>query len=138
MATKLWAMGMVLGCTLLTSTAQLFYKFGSEELTFDILSIITNVNLLIGILLYIVGGTILIISLRGGEVSVLYPILATSYIWVSFLSIYFLNESMTFFKWLGVFTIMTGIILIGYGSNRGAAEGAKAISPPQAVLKEEF
>lgn len=127
MKTKLWAMGMVLFCTLLTSTAQLFYKYGSAALNFNILSIITNTSLLMGLLLYAVGGTILILSFRGGEVSVLYPIIATSYIWVSFLSIYFLNESMNIFKWLGVFTIMMGIILIGYGSNKGAAEGAGVI-----------
>lgn len=127
MKTKLWAMGMVLFCTLLTSTAQLFYKYGSATLNFNILSIITNTSLLMGLLLYAVGGTILILSFRGGEVSVLYPIIATSYIWVSFLSIYFLNESMNIFKWLGVFTIMMGIILIGYGSNKGTAEGAGVI-----------
>ena len=124
MATKLWAMGIILFSTLLTSTAQLFYKFGSEKLSFDIVSIITNVNLLAGILLYAIGGILLIISFRGGEVSVLYPIFATSYIWVSFLSIYFLNESMNMFKWFGIFTIISGIILIGYGSNRGAAKVA--------------
>ena len=121
MATKLWAMGMVLFCTLLTSTAQLFYKFGAEQLEFNFLSIITNLPLLMGILLYAIGGILLILSFRGGEVSVLYPIIATSYIWVSFLSIYFLNEEMNLFKWAGVFTIMSGIILIGYGSNK--AEG---------------
>jgi len=126
MKTKLWAMGMVLGCTLLTSTAQLFYKFGADEISFNILSIITNVNLIMGILLYIVGGTILIISLRGGELSVLYPILATSYIWVSFLSIYFLSESMNLFKWLGIFTIMAGIILIGFGSSRNVPRDMEA------------
>jgi len=127
MKTKPWAMGMVLFCTLLTSTAQLFYKFGAETLEFNFLSIITNINLLAGILLYAVGGTILILSFRGGEVSVLYPIFATSYIWVSFLSIYFLGESMNIFKWLGVFTIIVGIVLIGYGSSKGAAEGAGVI-----------
>ena len=124
MKTKLWAMGMVLFCTLLTSTAQLFYKYGSETLQFNFLSIITNINLIIGILLYAVGGTILILSFRGGEVSVLYPIIATSYIWVSFLSIYFLNENMNFFKWLGIFIIMAGIVLIGYGSSKENLVGA--------------
>lgn len=121
MKTKPWAMGMVLFCTLLTSTAQLFYKFGAEQLEFNLLSIITNLPLLMGILLYAVGGILLILSFRGGEVSVLYPIIATSYIWVSFLSIYFLSEEMNLFKWAGVFTIMSGIILIGYGSSK--AEG---------------
>jgi len=118
MATKLWAMGLVLFCTLLTSSGQLFWKFGSEKLSFNILSIITNVPLLIGLSLYAIGGILIIISFRGGEVTTLYPIIATSFIWVSFLSIYFLNESMNIFKWVGVFTIIGGIVLIGYGGNK--------------------
>ena len=122
MATKLWAMGIVLGVTLLTSTAQLFWKFGADKLEFNIMSAITNVNILMGILLYVVGGILLIISLRGGEVSTLYPIIATSYIWVSFLSIYFLGESMSLFKWFGVFTIMAGIVMIGFGSTKSSAK----------------
>jgi|TARA_Y100000310_G_scaffold339842_1_gene433800 uncharacterized membrane protein len=122
MGTKLWAMGLILFCTLLTSTAQLFYKFGAATLEFSLLSIITNVNLIMGILLYAVSGILLILSLRGGEVSVLYPIIATSYIWVSFLSIYFLDESMNLFKWIGVFTIMSGIIFIGFGSKKSDVE----------------
>jgi drug/metabolite transporter (DMT)-like permease len=127
MATKLWAMGIALSCTLLTSTAQVFWKFGADKLEFNLLSIITNVNLLMGILLYAVGGVLLIISFRGGEVSVLYPIIATSYIWVSFLSIYFLNETLNIFRWLGVFTIIAGIALIGYGSTRQALDRAVVI-----------
>jgi undecaprenyl phosphate-alpha-L-ara4N flippase subunit ArnE len=127
MSTKLWAMGIVLGSTLLTSTAQLFYKFAAEKLSFNILSIITNVNLLVGVVLYAVGGILLIISFRGGEVSVLYPIFATSYIWVSFLSIYFLGEVMNIFKGLGVFVIIAGIILIGYGSKKADVESARLV-----------
>jgi|SRR3989338_2431846 len=127
MATKMWAMGVVLFCTLLTSTAQIFYKFAAEKLSFNVLSIITNVNLLMGMLLYAVGGILIILSFRGGEVSVLYPIIATSYVWVSFLSIYFLNESMNLYKWLGVFTIVAGIALIGYGSKKADADAAGAI-----------
>jgi len=124
MSTKLWAMAIILAATLLTSTAQLFYKFGSEKLSFDILSIITNIELITGLGLYAVGGILLILSFRGGEVSVLYPIFATSYIWVSFLSMYFLNEVMNIFKWIGIFVIILGIVLIGYGSKKRTAEAA--------------
>jgi len=116
MATKLWAALLVLFTTFLTSSAQLLWKKGSATLTFDVLSILSNYYLIGGVLLYIIGGTLLIFSFRGGEVSVLYPIIATSYIWVSFLSIYFLNESMNFYKWSGVIGIIIGIALIGYGS----------------------
>jgi len=117
MATKLWAALLVLFTTFLTSSAQLLWKKGSVDLTFDIIGILTNYYIIGGIILYIIGGALLIISFRGGEVSVLYPIIATSYIWVSFLSIKFLGESMNIYKWIGISAIIMGIISIGYGSN---------------------
>ena len=116
MATKLWAALLVLFTTLLTSSAQLLYKKAVATLTFDIVSIATNKFLIGGMILYAIGGVLMIISFRGGELSVLYPIIATSYIWVSFLSIYFLNESMNIFKWLGIIAIIAGIVSIGFGS----------------------
>ena len=127
MATKLWAMAIILAATSLTSTAQLFYKFGAEKLSFDILSLITNLELIAGMVLYAIGGILLILSFRGGEVSVLYPIFATSYIWVSLLSMYFLNEIMNFFKWTGIFIIIAGIVLIGYGSKKTTTETTEVV-----------
>ncbi len=121
MATKLWAIGLMFFTTFLTSSAQIFYKKASEILVLNLLALITNYYLIIGMILYAIGGILMIISFRGGEVSVLYPILATSYIWVSFLSIFFLNETMNVFKWLGVFVIFFGIVLIGYGSKKSEA-----------------
>ena len=116
MATKLWAALLVLFTTLLTSSAQILWKIGSGTLKFDIISIITNYYLIVGLLLYVLGGAFLIISFRGGEVSALYPIFATSYIWVSLLSIKFLGEVMNSFKWAGIISIIIGIIFIGFGS----------------------
>ena len=116
MATKLWAVLLVFFTTLLTSSAQILYKLGSTTLNFNLVGLLTNYYLIGGMLLYAVGGILMIVSFRGGEVSVLYPIVATSFIWVSFLSIFFLHERMNFFKWIGVVSIILGIILIGYGS----------------------
>ncbi|MBS3114363.1 hypothetical protein J4448_04640 [Candidatus Woesearchaeota archaeon] len=116
MATKLWAALLVLFTTLLTSSAQILWKKGSATLTFNILGVLANNYIMGGILLYVVGGILIIISFRGGEVSVLYPIIATSYIWVSLLSVRFLGEVMNVFKWLGIITIILGIVLIGFGS----------------------
>lgn len=118
MSTKLWAMAIMFCLTILTSTAQIFWKFGSEKLTLNFFSIITNWQILIGIFLYSIAGILMIISFRGGDVSVLYPIIAMSYIWVSFLSIYFLKEEMNIFKWAGVSIIITGIVFIGIGSKK--------------------
>ena len=123
MATKLRSILIVLFTTLLTSSAQILWKKGSATLTSDILGILSNYYILGGVLLYIIGGTLIIIAFRGGEVSVLYPIIAMSYIWVNLLSVKFLNETMNFFKWMGVLTIIAGIVLIGYGS-KGSVPGA--------------
>ena len=116
MATKLWAALLILFTTLLTSSAQLLYKLGSNSLEPSITGILTNYYLIGGVLLYVIGGGLLIISLRGGEVSVLYPLIAASYIWVSLLSIHFLNEQMNPWRWAGIFVIIAGISFIGYGN----------------------
>lgn len=116
MPTKAWAIGLMVLTTVFTSIAQVFYKFGAARLEFDLISLITNFPLITGMVLYILGAVIMIIAFKGGEVSVLYPIIATSYIWVSLLSIYFFNEALNLFRWIGIFVIIIGIIFISAGS----------------------
>ena len=118
MTTKSWSILLVLFTTLLTSSAQILWKKGSATLAFNIIGILTNYYIMGGLFLYIIGGALLIVSFRGGEVSVLYPIIATGYIWVSFLSIKFLGESMNIFKSIGIAAVIAGIIFIGYGSKK--------------------
>ncbi len=127
MKTKLWAVGLILLCTAFTSTAQIFYKLGAGRLEFNLVSILTNYYLIFGLVLYVVGGVILIIGLRGGDLTVLYPIIATSYIWVSILSVYFLNEVMNVFKWIGVAIIFLGVSLVAYGSKKDGVKYIEAI-----------
>ena len=117
MATKLWAIGLMFMVTFFTSVAQLFYKLGSASISFNILSIITNYHLYIGVFLYIFGFVLMIKAFKGGEVTILYPIVSTSYIWVGFLSVLYLGESLNFLKWTGIITIVFGIIFINLGSN---------------------
>jgi len=45
---------------------------------------------------------------------------------MSFLSIYFLGEIMNVFKWSGIFIIIAGIALIGYGGKKADAESGGA------------
>ncbi|MBS3131523.1 hypothetical protein J4212_03780 [Candidatus Woesearchaeota archaeon] len=121
MAAKFWAMATMFFITFLTSTAQILWKIGSESLEFNIFSIITNYYLIVGLALYAIGAGMMILSFRGGDVSSLYPIIATSYVWVSIMSIWFLGEGMGFYKWAGVTVIVIGIVMIGYGSRESKA-----------------
>ncbi len=118
MTTKAWAVGLMILTTIFTSAAQVFYKFGAAKLEFSLISLITNYQLIIGVVLYVLGAVIMITAFRGGEVSVLYPIIATSYIWVSLMSIWFFKESVGFFRWVGVFVIIAGIVLVNLGSKK--------------------
>ena len=123
MSTKLWAALLVLFTTLLTSAGQILYKLGSKNLEFNFYSIITNHYLILGVVVYAIGGILIISSLRGGEVSVLYPIISTNYIWVTVSSFLFFNESINWLKSFGIIFIIIGISLIGFGSKE-AAPGA--------------
>ena len=67
--------------------------------------------------LYIIAIFIFVFALKGGELTVLYPLSSLGYIWASLSSVKFLGERMSAFKWTGIFLIIIGITLIGIGSN---------------------
>jgi len=116
MPTKTWAIALMIITTIFTSIAQVFYKLAAEKLQLNIISIITNLPLITGMILYALGAIIMIIAFKGGEVSTLYPIIATSYVWVSLLSAYLFNENINILRWTGIFIIISGIIFISIGS----------------------
>ena len=77
------------------------------------LKFLLNKKLIAGLSLYAIATIIFIPALKGGELSVLYPFVALSYVWVSLLSVRFLKERMNIHKWLGILLIIIGVILIG-------------------------
>ncbi|MBI4145273.1 EamA family transporter [Candidatus Woesearchaeota archaeon] len=112
--TKAWAFGLVLLTTLLTTTAQFFLKTATARFP----DIFTNWPLLIGIAIYAIGSGIMILAFKGGEVSVLYPVIATSYVWVALIAHFYLGESVHLLRWIGIFTIVLGITFVGFGGKR--------------------
>ncbi len=122
MATKLWAIGLVLLCALMTGFAQLFFKIGANKLPL----IFFNWPIIIGLAIFATEAVLFVIAYRGGDVSVLFPTFATSYIWVSLVSKYFLLESLNLFKWVGIITIILGISIIGKGSKIVEHQAIKA------------
>ena len=115
--TTLSSVLLVVICTLFTSLGQIFFKLGSATASLN-LSLLTNYNLIIGLILYAAGAFLLIIALRGGELSVLYPIIATSYVWVSLIAWLYFHEDISSFKLIGIFLIIIGISFVGRGSRK--------------------
>lgn len=116
MKTKLWAMALVILCTLFTTAGQYFWKLGADNIELTFSGMIINYWLLLGFVFYGISVVILVFAFKGGELSVLYPLIATSFIWVTIISSIALKEVITANKWLGVFTIIVGISFIGVGS----------------------
>ena len=124
--TKWWAFALAFVTTLFTSIAQVMYKFGSKQLSWPISSILTNVPFMLGWVLYGIGALVMIAALKGGEVTVLYPVVASSYVWVLLLSKYYFGESINGWKIFGIIVIILGIGLISWGSRDQSKEQASS------------
>lgn len=124
---KIRSIVLVILCTLFTSVAQVLYKKASGYITLDDpWALLSNYYLLGGMALYAVGAVLLIVALRHGNVSLLYPIIATSYVWVTLLSKYIFGESIEALRWLGVFSIILGISFIAFGEKEPMPLGVEA------------
>jgi len=106
---------LVVLATLIGASGSLLLKKGSGTASFNIMQILRNKYLVLGLLLYGLSTIPFIIGLKFGPLSMLYPFTSLSYIWVSLLSMKYLNEKMNLLKWLGVLFILTGVSLISGG-----------------------
>src|SRR5579863_2283401 len=121
---------MVLGCTVFAAAAQVLLKFGATHampplnpadsstwMPFAV-ALLGNYMLLLGYCAHSGNALLLILALRDGELSMLYPIIALTYVWVNLLSMYFFNEHMNIWKGLGIALIIGGVALLGRASSR--------------------
>lgn len=94
------------------SIGQLEFKRGANNLQFDLKLLLTNYHLILGVAVYAVSTVLYVYALNKGQLSVLYPIIATSYIWTLLFSKVFLKESVGLASGVGVFFILLGVTLI--------------------------
>ncbi len=113
-------MFLIILFTFLAATAQVMWKYGTARLgdhpTLRIA--ITDVPLIAGLAVYGVGAVLMIVALKHGELSVLYPLISLSYVWVAILSVLLFNESMNPLKIAGICVIMAGVAVLGRGAHR--------------------
>jgi uncharacterized membrane protein len=108
----LWTVALVLFCAVLGAFGQFLFKLGSASLTSNVASWLTNWRILLGMALYGISAVLFIVALRRGNLSLLYPLVATSYIWVTLLATGYLGEPFPPLKWLGIALIIGGVSLI--------------------------
>ncbi|MCW5983036.1 MAG: hypothetical protein KIT09_33415 [Bryobacteraceae bacterium] len=113
------SVALVFGCTLLGAAAQILMKSGAGGFsTANLAAIVTNVSLFGGYVLYGISTVLLILALRDGELSLLYPIVSLSYVWVTVLSVMIFQEKLNLYKILGVSTIVIGVAVLGRNGKR--------------------
>ena len=116
MTTPLWAIVVVLVACVIGAFGALFLKKGATNISFNFKKLIRNKKLFLGVIAYGISTIMFIPALKYGELSVLYPLVATSYLWVTLFSKWFLKEQMNLWKWIGISIILIGIIFIGLGA----------------------
>jgi len=115
--TSIRSIGLVLLCTIIGAAAQIFLRYGAEHLTAaGLRGILTNWALLAGYVCLGANTFLLILALRDGQLSVLYPIIALTYVWVTILSPVFFGDIVNVYKICGVVLIVLGVSFIGAGS----------------------
>ena len=114
MNSYLWSIPLTLFGCFLSGIGAVALKKSMKNFKFK--RILKNKKLIVGVFLYGLAIIIYLWALTGGDVSVLYPFAATTYLWVAFFSIKFLKEKMNKWRWLGLILIITGVALIGFGA----------------------
>jgi uncharacterized membrane protein len=117
-ATARRSIALVFFCTLLGAAAQILFKIGSAHFSLNLIAAATNVPLICGLVLY--GGftLLMVLALREGELSMLYPIISLTYVWVTLLSYTLLGEKPNLFKNVGIAVIVIGVGILGRGGRK--------------------
>ena len=79
------------------------------------IGIFTIPQLFAGYCLYAVFTVMFVYALRHGELSILYPLIALSYVWVNIIAVAAFHETMNPFKIIGLVVIVGGVAVMGWG-----------------------
>jgi drug/metabolite transporter (DMT)-like permease len=114
---------LVFLCTLIGAAAQVFFKLGSASMSGGnaftlILHVLTSPALLIGFACYGVNTLLLVLALRNRELSMTYPVISLTYVWVSILSVLIFQEKMNPWKVAGLCVVVCGVGVLGRGGRQ--------------------
>ncbi len=115
------AIVLVLLCTFIGAAAQILMKTGGNglsaysaaEIVRQPALLLRNLPLIGGYALYGLSTVLMVLALRRGQLSVLYPIISLTYVWVMILSTFVFNEQLNAWKIAGVMSIVAGVGVMG-------------------------
>jgi drug/metabolite transporter (DMT)-like permease len=110
------SMLLVFTASIVGSFGAVFLKLGAAGLTKSVFSFL-NLKLAFGVALFLGSSVFYALGIRGGQLSVLYPMVSLGYIWTLLWSRLFFKEPFTRQKFLGLGLILLGVFFVGLGSS---------------------
>lgn len=120
-AQRRFAIFLVFCVTLVNAGAQVLIKNGANHLgphpslVSTGIAILTTPQLFIGYSLYALSMVLLVVALRHGELSAVYPVIALTFVWVAILSAAVFGDKMSASKLAGITLIVVGVAALGRG-----------------------
>ena len=114
---SLASIGLIILSTVSGAVAQILLRFGADAIEgANLIGIITNVPLIGGYACLAMNVVLVVLALRGGQLSILYPIVALTFVWVAILSPMYFQDATSIPKIAGLTLIVAGVSFIGAGS----------------------
>jgi multidrug transporter EmrE-like cation transporter len=108
------SVGLVFLCTLFGVGAQYLIKLSALSMPhLSVMGVLMNWQMWLGLSLYGISTALLVLALRDGELSLLYPVISLTYVWVTLLSVTVFKETMNWQKIVGVTIICAGVAYLG-------------------------
>jgi undecaprenyl phosphate-alpha-L-ara4N flippase subunit ArnE len=123
------SMCLVFGASVIGSFGMAFLKMGAGKLTKSIWSFL-NTKLIFGVALFLGSSVLYAAGIKGGQLSVLYPMVSLGYVWGLVWAKIFFNEPLTKQKFAGLGLILLGVFFVGLGSQDA---GPQALSPAKSA-----
>ncbi len=109
------SMALVFTASIFGSFAAVFLKMGAAKINSSLLSFV-NRSVILGITLYLASSVFYALGIKGGQLSVLYPMVSLGYIWTVLWARLFFKEPFTPQKFAGLGLILLGVVFVGLGS----------------------
>jgi multidrug transporter EmrE-like cation transporter len=112
------SIALVFACTVIGAAAQMLMKAGVQGQPHDtafamLIAIFQTPTLFAGFSLYGLSAALLVVALKYGELSILYPVIALTYVWVTALSLLVYHETFNEMKLLGLAAVVLGVAVLG-------------------------
>ena len=108
---------MFLAASLFGAVGQFLYKSGADSSGESLLSYLLNLRILLGVVCYLAVMVLFVAAFKkGGQLSVLYPVYATTFIWAALIGWLAYGQSISPQNIAGMLLLIGGMYLMGVGS----------------------